>query len=137
MLNWVLLRAAEQSKLSSLVAALSERVLVYKHYFKKTERQPWLELMKSDCEAMLNLVEKYNLKQYKHVAYFRLGEVYRHANSYNKAAEYYHLALKYFKGRLSQRDDWHYHLGAVLYFSGKQQQGMKEVFRGIDEIKQG
>src|ERR1051326_2554666 len=93
--------------------------------------------MKADCNLMLDLVEQYNLKLYKSIAYFRLGEVYRHGNNYAQAAKYYRLALKYFKGPLSQKGDWRYHLGAALYFSGKEKQGMKEFFRGVDEIKVG
>lgn len=136
-LDQALLKAQEEKNYEVLVDVLKARCLTWKHLFLLSGSQAMLILAQKAAEAMLEVTEKYDLKEKFHTSYFRLGEIAMLDNEYTQAAEWYRKALETFRGPASERGDYRYHLGEALYKNGEKKKGLEEFKKGIKEIEKG
>lgn len=120
-----------------MVDALKDRCLTWKHLFLLTKDSAFFVLVKKDAEAMLALCEGKNLVDKFATAYFRLGEVAMLVEDFGEAIAHFTKALSVFTGPAAERGDYRYHLGEVLYRSGKRSEGKRAMLKGLTEIRQG
>lgn len=120
-----------------LIDALKDRTLTWKHYFLLTNDKVYALLAQKDAEAMLAVAQEYNLEDKLDTAYFRLGEVAMLFDDYRSAIDYYNKALVVYRGPLSEKGDFRYHLGEAVYRSGDKIKGKKTILAGLKEIRQG
>jgi len=120
-----------------LIDALKDRTLTWKHYFLLTNDKVYAFLAQKDAEAMLAIAQEYNLEDKLDTAYFRLGEVAMLFNDYRDAIDYYDRALVVYRGPLSEKGDFRYHLGEAVYRSGDKTKGKKIILEGLREIREG
>lgn len=120
-----------------IVDALKDRVLTWKHLFMITNDNIYAILAKKDAESMLEISKEYKLEGKLHTSYFRLGEIDMLFENYLSAIDNYKKSLKYYKGPLSEKGDYRYHLGEALYRNGQKREGKKTMLRGLKEVRNG
>jgi tetratricopeptide (TPR) repeat protein len=121
----------------NVVDTLQARFLTWKHMFLLSKDIVILELAKKDAQASLSIAERLKIKNIYSKCYFRMGEACMLADNYEDAMSYYSKALHFFKGSLSEKGDYRYHLGVALYRSGKKDEGYKTMLNGLSEIEEG
>lgn len=120
-----------------MVDALKDRVLTLKHLALLKEDTSLKILAQKDAETMLEISQKFDLKDKYHTPHFRLGEISMLMANYKKATEYYKKALGTYEGPLSEKGDYRYHLGEAFYEMGAKDKGKKTILEGLEEIKKG
>ena len=120
-----------------LIDALKDRTLTWKHYFLLTNDKVYALLAQKDAEAMLAVAQEYNLQDKLDTAYFRLGEVAMLFEDFRSAIDYYNKALVVYRGPLSEKGDFRYHLGEAIFRSGDKKKGKETILAGLKEIRQG
>lgn len=121
----------------SLIDALKDRTLTWKHYFLLTKDSVFAVLAQKDAESMLAVAKDKGLKDKLSTSYFRLGEVAMLFEDYPTAIDHYKKSLKYYTGPLSERGDFRYHLGEALCRNNQKKEGKKTILHGLKEIQEG
>jgi tetratricopeptide (TPR) repeat protein len=122
---------------AGLIDALKDRTLTWKHYFLLTKDKVYAILARKDAEAMLAIAEQYDLNDKLDTAYFRLGEIDMLFEDYPGAINHYQKALDTYRGPLSEKGDFRYHLGEAYYRNGEKGKGKRLILEGLKEIQDG
>ena len=113
------------------------RFLTWKHLFLLEGDQTHLELAKSDVMLSFKTAERNQIKSIFPKCYFCMGEALMLEKRYRDASGFYSKAIRLYKGSLSEKGDYRYHLGEALYRSGKKDRGYQTMIRGLSEIEKG
>ncbi len=132
-----LAKYAKNKDYGEVVDTLQSRFLTWKHLFLLTKDIVYLELDKKDAQASLSITEKFDIKDLYSRCYFRMGEASMLENNYSDAINYFTKALHFYKGSLSEKGDYRYHLGVALYRSNKKAEGYETMLEGLSEIEEG
>lgn len=136
-LDEALIKSQQEKNYKILVDVLKARVLTWKHLFLLTQDPVYRIIANKEAESMLDISKEYNLKDKLHTSYFRLGEVMMLYKDYPKAITNYQKALRAYKGSLSEKGDYRYHLGEALYRNGQKKRGKLTILKGLKEIVKG
>lgn len=120
-----------------LVGAVGDRVLTWKHLFLVTKENVYRILALKDAELTLMVSEEYGLKDKLSASYFILGDIDMLFEDYPSAIKRYKLSLKHYRGSLSEKGRFRYHLGEVIYRGGEKERGKKMMLMGLGEIQKG
>lgn len=89
-----ILVAITENRITDVVEALGQKLLVYKHHFQTTQNTMFLEFMRSDIETGMRLVEKHNLDGHpKAVMNLRMGDYYLENKAAKSSVPYYKAAV--------------------------------------------
>jgi len=136
-LNQAIVKCQEESDHTTLVDVFKDITLTWKHLFLLTKDKAYAALAQKSAETMLSICQEFELKEKLSTSYFRLGETAMVIDNYKKAINYYKKALKVYVGKLSEKGDYRYHLGEVLYKNGEKKEGKKAMIKGLEEIRRG
>jgi tetratricopeptide (TPR) repeat protein len=120
-----------------VVDALKDRMLTWKHYFLITKDNIYSILAQKDAEAMLAISKDKKLKHKLSTSYFRLGEASMLFGDNKKAIKNYKKSLEYYRGSLSEKGDYRYHLGEAMFRDGRRKTGKEVMLEGLSEIEKG
>ncbi|MDO8620828.1 MAG: hypothetical protein Q7R31_00895 [Candidatus Levybacteria bacterium] len=121
---------------SGIAMAIADRALIYKHLFLLSSQKAFALLMKKDAQACLDIAQNFSLRELYGVAYFRLGEADMLFGDYEKAAGNYRKSLENYFGTNAEKGDFKYHLGEAVYKTGKKEEGMRLLLKGLKEIQE-
>lgn len=117
--------------------ALQSRVLTFKHLSFLTKDTTFAIIAQKEAEASLEVAQKHNIDEKLGSCYFRLGEIAMVFEDFPGAIDWYQKALEDYRGGLSEKGDYRYHLGEALYRGGQKAEGKKTIFEGLGEIQNG
>lgn len=126
----------ESKDYSSLMEALTGRLLSWKHLFYKTEDKIYAIFVKKEAEAMLEVAKAYNLKDRFYLIHFLNGTSAILLNDYDAAEKEFSKAIELYPFENAEKGDWIAHLGDALYRNGMKEKGKKTILNGVEIIKE-
>lgn len=126
----------EDKNYTGFTKALQSRVLIYKHLFLLSGDKKFVTLAQKDAEGSLEIALKNNLTNIICSCYFRIGEIATILENYSKAIYNYQKSLDLYEGTKTEKGDYRYHLGEVLYKNGQEEEGKEILLEGLNEIQE-
>lgn len=136
-LNLALAKYTEQKDFKGKIDCLQSRFLTWKHLYLTSKNKKYLTDARKDVKDSMTLAKRMGLKNFFYKCNFRFGELCMLEGDYETAVRYYKKALIDYRGPLSEKGDYRYHLGEALYRSGIKDQGYKTILKGLVEIEEG
>ena len=126
----------ESRDYSSMMGALTGRLLSWKHLFYKTEDKIYAIFVKKEAEAMLEVAKAYNLMDRLYLIYFLNGTSAILLKDYDSAEKEFSKAIELYPFENAEKGDWIAHLGDAMYRNGKKEEGKKTILHGVEIIKE-
>jgi hypothetical protein len=120
---------------SDMLAALTGRLLSWKHLFYKTEDKIYAIFVKKEAEMMLEVAKTYNLMDRLYLIHFLNGTSAILLKDYNLAEKEFDQAVQLYPTENPEKGDWIGHLGDAMYRNGKKEEGKKVILNGVEIIK--
>lgn len=136
-LDLALTKYTQQKDYKGKIDCLQSRFVTWKHLYLISKNKMFLINARKDVRGSLTLANKMRLKDYFSKCYFRMGELSMLEGDYKTAVKHYKKALIDYRGSLSEKGDYRYHLGEALYRLDKKEEGYKTMLQGLSEIEDG
>lgn len=134
--NQAIVHYQESKDYSSMMGALTGRLLSWKHLFYKTEDKIYAIFVKKQAEEMLEIAKTYNLLDRLYLIHFLNGASAILLKDYNSAEKEFDLAIQLYPLENAEKGDWIAHLGDAMYRNGKKEEGQKILLNGVEIIKE-
>ncbi len=133
--NQAIVSYQESKDYSSMIGALTGRLLSWKHLFYKTEDKIYAIFVKKEAKAMLEVAKTYNLMDRAYLIHFLNGTSAILLKDYPSAENEFHQAIELYPVENAEKGDWIAHLGDAMYRNGKKEEGRKTILNGVEIIK--
>lgn len=120
---------------NSILAALTGRLLSWKHLFYKTQDPVYAIFVKKDAEAMLEIAKTQSLLDRLYLIHFLNATSAMLFHDYALAEKEYNQALELYPDDNAEKGDWTAHLGEAIYRNGKKDAGHRMILQGIERIQ--
>lgn len=134
--NQAIVSYQESKDYSSMIGALTGRLLSWKHLFYKTEDKIYAIFVKKEAEEMLEIAKTYNLMDRIYLIHFLNGTSAILLKDYSTAEKEFEQAVQLYPTENAEKGDWIAHLGDAMYRNGKKEEGKKMILNGVDIIKE-
>ncbi len=134
--NQAIVRYQEDKDYSNMMAALTGRLLSWKHLFYKTEDKIYAIFVKKAAEEMLEIAKEYNLLNRLYLIHFLNGTSAILLKDYSSAEIEFKKAVKLYPFDNAEKGDWIAHLGDAMYRNGKKEEGKNMILQGVSLIKE-
>jgi tetratricopeptide (TPR) repeat protein len=139
LLDRAIFEAGKKKDYASLLAALSHKLLVWKHAYLKAKDMAFLELMFSEAWGGLKIAQRVKVeKGFQAVFLLRIGHYFQYKGNYKLAQNYGRKALKF----ISKNDKARYaeylgHFGLSQALAGNKQglNTLKQALKLIEKAK--
>lgn len=135
MYNHVIVRYQEDKNYTNMMAALTGRLLSWKHLFYKTEDKIYAIFVKKEAEAILEIAKEYQLGGL-HLIHFLNGTSAILLKDYSTAEKEFGQAVELYPIDNAEKGDWMAHLGEAVYRNGKKEEGKKLILQGVQKIEE-
>lgn len=126
----------ESKDYSSMIGALTGRLLSWKHLFYKTEDNTYAIFVKKEAETILEVAKAHHLMDRLFLIHFLNGTSAILLKDFDSAEKEFSKAIDLYPSDNAEKGDWIAHLGDAMYRNGKKEEGKKKILQGIDIIKQ-
>jgi len=134
--NQAIVRYQEDKDYTSMIGALTGRLLSWKHLFYKTQDRIYAIFVKKEAEAMLEILKEHHLLDRLYLVHFLNGTSSILLKDYTSAENEFRQAVELYPKENAEKGDWIGHLGDAMYRNGKKEDGKKTMLQGIEIIKQ-
>jgi tetratricopeptide (TPR) repeat protein len=132
----VIVNYQKEKNYGGIVEALGGRCLTYKHLFLISNDFIFYNLAQHSAISSLEIAGNYQLNHKIYRCYFRLGEMETLAKDYSQAIKFYQQSLSLYPQDDSEKGDFQYHLGEAQYLNGDIKNGLENLLKGLEKIRQ-
>lgn len=137
-LGQAIIQAGQEERYAVVVNALAHKLLIYKDLYTYTHKHIFLELMRSEAEAGLRIVEQYTLNgQPKAVMLLRLGSYFFEKEDFSAAVQYFTQAVAEIgEENMGEASEYLSYLGRAQVKAGQTDKGVGTLERALSLAEQ-
>lgn len=134
--NQAIVSSQEANDYATMMAALTGRLLSWKHLFYKTNDKVYAIFVKKEAEVMLEIAKEHQLLDRLYLIHFLNATSANLLKDYQTSEREFAKAIELYPTENAEKGDWIAHLGDALYRNGKKEEGQKKILQGVEIIKE-
>ena len=132
--NEVIIADLAKKDYSSLLGALTGRLLAWKHLFYKTNDPIYALFVKKEAETMLDIAKTYGFTNRMYLLHFLSATSASLLNDHGVAEKEFQQAVDLYPIDNAEKGNWIAHLGHAMYLNGKKEKGKQTILLGVQKI---